>query len=160
MKALFFILMLLIPLPGFADIYKCKDARQVVVYQDTPCTTGMIGMVKPVPAPPDKDVSQARRDLDRMMQGSRYYEQKRREEWAKKQEELRLLEAQEMREQERLAAEAYRDESWLYIPAYGPGYGHRPFAHPHRHRHFDPVMPAPRRDRPCVIGFIGDKGCR
>ena len=158
MRSLLFILLVLTSLPGVADIYKCKDARQVVVYQDTPCAAKTIGTLKPVPAPSTTDVLQARRDLERMMQDNRYYEKKRREEWAKKQEELRILEAQEMREQERLAAETGGEAYCPYIPAYGPGYRHRPYAHHNPHRHPEPVMPAPRR--PCVIGYVGDKSCR
>ena len=155
MKTLFFILMLLIPLHGLADIYKCKDSRQGVVYQDTPCTAARtLGTVKPVPAPSEKDALQARLNLERMNRDSRYFDQKRQAEWEKKREELRLLEAQEMQERERMAAEE-RDQ--YYIPAYGPGFRHRPLSGPHRHA--DPGMPTPRRDRPCVIGYIGDKSC-
>lgn len=178
MKTLFFILMLAIPLPGLADIYKCKDARQVVVYQDTPCTTRMIGTVKPVPTPSDKDVAEARRSLDRLLQENRYYEQLRQQEMARKQEHQRFLEAQELRERELMAAEAYQDESTRYYPLFAPGFGndfgnesfsnrhrhqgfgHEPFTHRHRHhnRHFDSMKPVQRR--PCVIGFVGDRSCR
>lgn len=152
MKTLFFILMLLIPLEGLADIYKCKDSRQNVVYQDTPCTAAKtIGMVKPVPAPSENDALQARRNLERMNRDSRYFDQKQQAEWERKREELRILEAQERREQERMAAE---EGDQYYIPAYGPGYRHR------SRRHSEPGVPTPRRDRPCVIGYIGDKSCR
>lgn len=158
MKTLFFILLLLIPLPGLADIYKCQDARQVMVYQDTPCTARTIGTVKPVPAPSDKDISQARHDLERMMQNSRHYDQKRQQELARKLEEQRFLEAQEQREL--MAAEAYQDENTRYYPLFAPGFGHKPFArsHRHHHRHLDPIKPVQRR--PCVIGFVGDRSCR
>ncbi|MEZ0237169.1 MAG: DUF4124 domain-containing protein [Methylophilaceae bacterium] len=160
MRTLFVILMLLIPLPGLADIYKCKDSRQMMVYQDTPCATRTIGTLKPVPAPSDKDVTEARRNLERTLQENRYYEQLRRQELAKKQEEQRLLEAQELRERELMAAEAYQDENTRYYPLYAPGFGHEPFARRHRHPHgnLDPIKPIPRR--PCVIGFVGDTSCR
>ena len=160
MRTLFVILMLLVPLPGLADIYKCKDSRQMVVYQDTPCTTRTIGTVKPVPAPSDKDVTEARRNLERTLQENRYYEQLRQQELARKQEEQRLLEAQELREREQMAAEAYQDENTRYYPLYAPGFGHEPFVRSHRHHHrdLDPIKPIQRR--PCVIGHIGDRSCR
>ena len=160
MRTLFVILMLLIPLPGLADIYKCKDSRQMVVYQDTPCTTRTIGTLKPVPAPSDKDVTEARRNLERTLQENRYYEQLRRQELAKKQEEQRLLEAQELRERELMAAEAYQDENTRYYPLYAPGFGYEPFARSHRrhHRDLDPIKPV--QIRPCVNGHIGDRSSR
>jgi hypothetical protein len=159
MKTLF-LLLLFVPLQGYAEIYKCKDARQVVVYQDTPCANQTLGKVTPPPAPSQQAVSQARRDLERMLEDSRYYDKKRREELAQKREELRLLEAQEQREAERLAAEAQQDEAWPYIPVYGPGYGYGRHARrpPHHHHPSAPAAPAPRR--PCVIGYVGDKSCR
>lgn len=165
MKTLLFILMVMIPLPGLAEIYKCKDARQTVVYQDTPCTTRTIGMIKPVPAPSQKDELQAKQNLERMIRSNRDFDVKRLAEWEKRKEELRLLEAEEMRERERMAAEDWEDESWSYIPLYGPGYGyghgHRLHSrHPHPDRHPGPVVSPVRRDRPCVIGYIGDKSCR
>lgn len=162
MKALLFILILLVPLPGLADIYKCKDARQGagVVYQDTPCTARTMGIIQPAPAPSEKDVTEARRNLERMMRENRYYEQQRREDLAKQKEEQRLLEAQELRERELMAAEAYRDENTRYYPLYAPGFGQEPFFRGHRHsqRHLDPIKPVQRR--PCVIGHIGDRSCR
>jgi hypothetical protein len=190
MKTLFFILMLAIPLPGLADIYKCKDARQVVVYQDTPCTTRMIGTVKPVPTPSDKDVAEARRNLDRLLQENRYYEQLRQQEMARNQEHQRFLEAQELRERELMAAEAYQDERYypLFAPGIGNdfgnesfsnrhrhhgfdnesfnhrhhrhGFGHEPFTHRHRHHNRHFDSMKPVQRRPCVIGFVGDRSCR
>lgn len=156
MKTLFSVLMLLIPLQAVADIYKCRDDRNVLVYQDTPCKTKMIGKVNTVPSPSKSDELRARQDLDRLIQDNRYHEQKRQAEWEKEQERLHQLEALEIQERARLAAEAERYAPSLYIPAYGPDYRYR--RHHHPNRPLVPVMPA--RQSPCVIGYIGDRGCR
>ena len=146
--------MLLLAQVATADIYKCQDAHKAVVYQDKPCAVKTLGTVKDVPPPSQADALKAQRDLERMMKDNRYYEKQRQAEWAEKQKRLQLLEAQEQRESERMAAQT--DDS-TYIPLYGPGYGygHRP------HHHAQPVLPngpqAPKR--PCVIGYVGDKGC-
>lgn len=155
MKKILGVLLLLYPLSSGAEIYKCLDSQKKMVYQDKPCTTKTVGKVAPAAPVTKEDELRAQRNLDRLLEENRYYDQKRREEARLRQEELRRQEALEQRQQE-IAATAERESSVMYIPVYGPGY---PYG---RHRHRDgypPAAPALPR-RPCVIGYVGDKGCR
>ena len=152
-------LLLLLALPAAAEVYKCKDANQVLVYQDTPCTGKPVGKLAPLPPRSQTDQLQAKERLDRLLEENRYYDRKRREEAQLKADELRRQEAREERERELAAAEAQREASSVYIPVYGPGY---PYG---RHRHRDHVPPVitpvpPRPSRPCIIGYVGDRSCR
>lgn len=150
------ILMLLLAQVAAADIYKCQDAHKAVVYQDKPCAVKTLGTVKDVPPPSQADALKAQRDLERMIKDNRYYDKQRQAEWAEKQKRLQLMEAQEQRERERMAAQA---DDATYIPLYGPAYG---YGHHRSHYPSQPTQPtvpqAPKR--PCVIGYVGDASCR
>lgn len=158
MRSVIVTLLLWLPMVAVADIYKCKDSSQKLVYQDTPCATRPVGKLAPLPPLSPADEQRAREGLARMQEENRYYEQKRRDEARLKAEELRLQEEKELRERELATAGVQREASSVYIPVYGPGYpyGNRP-------RHpippvVTPVRPEPRR--PCVIGYVGDRSCR
>lgn len=152
-----FVVMLMLPLAqvAAADIYKCQDAHKAVIYQDKPCAVKTLGTVKDVPPPSQADALKAQRDLERMMKDNRYYDKQRRAEWEEKQKRLQLLEAQEQRDRERMAAQA--DDS-TYIPLYAPGYGYRHRSH-YPSQPSQPTVPQPPK-RPCVIGYVGDASCR
>jgi hypothetical protein len=158
MRSFVFAMLLGIPLLASAEVYKCKDHNQKLVYQDSPCTTKTVGKLAPPPPVSQADELRAKERLDRLLDENRYYDRKRREEAQLKAEELRRLEAREVRERELAAAEAQREGS-VYIPVYGPGY---PYGRP---RHRDHVPPSitpiqPKPNRPCIIGYVGDRSCR
>ena len=158
-KLLVALLLLGAPLAAAAEIYKCKDSQQKLVYQDSPCATKPVGKLAPLPPLSQADEARAKERLDRLLEENRYYDRKYREEAQLKADEVRRQEATEERERELAAAEAQRDASSVYIPVYGPGY---PYG---RHRHRDHVPPVitpvqPRPSRPCIIGYVGDRSCR
>lgn len=148
------LLALLLPLGAQADIYKCKDSQQKLVYQDTPCAIKSVGKIAPVAPLSQADELRAKERLDRLLEQNRYSDQRLREDARLRQQELLRLEALEERERE--AALVQREQGEVYIPMYGPGY------HFGRSRHHDrPPVVTPRVSRrPCVIGFVGDKSCR
>lgn len=159
MKSMIVALLLGLPLMAAADIYKCKDSQQKLVYQDTPCASKPIGKLAPLPPLSEADEQRAKERLSRMLEDNRYYDQKRREEARLQAEELRRLEERELREQELAAAAVQREASSVYIPVYGPRY---PYGR-HRHRdHYPPVVVPvqPQPKRPCIIGYVGDRSCR
>jgi hypothetical protein len=159
MKKLLVALLLGIPLIAAAEIYKCKDSHQKLVYQDTPCEGKPVGKLAPLPPLSQVDEQRARERLDRLLEENRYYDRKYREEAQLQAEERRRQEIREERERELAAAEAAREASSVYIPVYGPGY---PYGR-HRNRgHVPPVITPvkPQPSRPCVIGYVGDRSCR
>lgn len=146
MRAFLTVLMCVLPVLASAEIYKCTDSQGKVVYQDFKCAIKTLGTVAPPPAPSKEAQKQAWMRLDRMLEQSRYYDQKRREDMKLRQDELRLLEAQEVREKNA----APDQESVLYVPVYGR----------HRHRQDAPQwQDAKAQRRPCVIGYVGDRSC-
>lgn len=159
MKRICAFLLCSIPWMAGADIYKCKDSHQKLVYQDTPCVSKSLGKVAPVPPLSQADELRAKERLDRMLEDNRYYDQKRREEARLREEELRRLDLQEAREREITAAAVQREQSTVYIPVYGPGYSYG--RHRHSGRQSQGITPNNYRgNRPCVIGYVGDKSCR
>ena len=159
MRNLVVVLLLGIPLVASAEIYKCKDSNQKLVYQDTPCTTKPVGKLAPLPPLSQADELRAKERLDRLLEENRYYDKKYREEAQLKADEVRRQEAREDRERELAAAEAQRESSSVYIPVYGPGY---PYGRPRHRDHIPPVIAPiqPRPNRPCIIGYVGARSCR
>lgn len=155
MRVFVAIWMLLLAQAAAGDIYKCQDAHKAVVYQDKPCAVKTLGTVKDVPPPSQADALKAQQDLARMMKDNRYNDKKRQAEWEEKQKRLQLLEAQEQRDRERVAAQT---DDATYIPLYGPGYGYGHRAHYPPPTLQPTVSQAPKR--PCVIGYVGDASCR
>ena len=111
MRNLVVVLLLGIPLVASAEIYKCKDSNQKLVYQDTPCMTKPVGKLAPLPPVSQADELRATERLDRLLEENRYYDRKRREEAQLKAEELRRQEAREDRERELATAEAQGEGS-------------------------------------------------
>ncbi|MDR2875675.1 MAG: DUF4124 domain-containing protein [Methylobacillus sp.] len=147
----------MIPLAASAEIYKCKDARQRIVYQDEPCAAKQkqLGTVEEMPPVSAEDEQRAREQLKRLQEENRYQDQKRLAQEKIHAEEARQLAAvEEARQRELAAAEAERALSSAYVPVYGSGYARRS-----RNNNASTGVTI-RPSQPCVIGYVGDRSCQ
>ncbi|MDR2220843.1 MAG: DUF4124 domain-containing protein [Methylobacillus sp.] len=159
-KLVIALLLGMVPLAASAEIYKCKDAKQRIVYQDEPCAAKQkqVGTVEEAPPVSAEDEQRARDQLTRMQEENRYHDQKRLEQEKVRTEEARqLMAAEEARQRELAAAEAERAVSSAYVPiyGYGTGYGGR---RPYNNNGSTGVTIRP--SQPCVIGYVGDRSCQ